>query len=217
MARISTREFIGTRGRLHRMADGVIINGWVENVFGNQIEVRTSDDVFVDIGEMFRFELHGPKISAVFEASVAGVEQYDSGSSGVSYAIEGSSARVIEAEWVTIRFTIQGQFRFANAIKAFRVQVKDIKVVFKLNGTTVPGELIDVGEFGFGALIGQEIMPGTKLIADIGTTLGNVTANAAIRYCGPAKDGLYRIGLELQEMGRLDRPRWKRYISEIGA
>lgn len=198
------------------MTDGVIITGWVENVFGNQIEVKTSDDVFVQIGEMFRFELHGPKISAVFEASVAGVEQYDSGSSGVSYAISGSSAKVIEADWVVLRFTIQGQFRFANAIKAFRVQVKGISVDFKLNGTVVKGDLQDVGEFGFSALIRQEIMPGTKLVADIATTLGNVTASAAVRYCGPAKDGLYRVGVELQEMGRLDRPRWKRYISEIG-
>ncbi|MBL8066044.1 MAG: hypothetical protein JNM34_09325, partial [Chthonomonadaceae bacterium] len=113
------------------------------------------------------------------------------------------------------RFSIQSQFRFANAIKAFRSRVKGISVTFQLDGSKLKGEVVDVGERGFGAILSEPIIPGTKLNSEVTTSLGVVSAVGLIRYCNSNPNGTYRAGVELVDMGRLDKPRWLRYVSEL--
>ena len=65
MSRINTRDFVGTRARFQRLRDARLFNGWIENFFGSKVEVTTSTEFPVEIGDEFRFEGFGHHLSLI--------------------------------------------------------------------------------------------------------------------------------------------------------
>lgn len=200
---------------MHRLKDAQILHGWIQTMFGSRVEVLTPADSFVQIGERFRFELHGRKTSAVFDASLTGVEQFDVQSQGVEYAIEGTGMKVVEAEWITFQFNIDGQFRYANALQPFRIRTSNIEIKISGKDWTCQSSTIDVSSSGLSLLFESAIDIGQKVKFEAATPLGAVLGGAIVRSCQKTRDGKYRIGLQLADMGRLDKPRWDRLISEL--
>ncbi len=215
MSRITPRDFIGTRCRMHRLRDARIFHGWIQTMFGSRVEVLTPADAFVQIGEKFRFELHGRKTSAVFDACLTDVEQFDVESQGVEYAVEGSAAKVVEAEWIVLQFNIDGQFRYANALQPFRIRTTNIEIKVIARDWTCQATSVDVSMKGIAILHDQQVEPGQKVKFEAMTPLGKVMGEAIIRQCQKAKGGKFRLGLQLCDLGRLDKPRWERLITEL--
>jgi len=200
---------------MHRLRDAKVVSGWIQNMFGHKVEVLTNAETPIQIGDRFRFELHGRKTSAVFEASLSNVEQFDLTNGGAMYGIDGTSARVIEAEWVSLRFTVVTQFRFANALQPFRTKVKDLQATLTHEGACIIGDVIDVAQSGYSVSVPEALIPGSRIVFRMETNVGTVNGNGIVRNCRRAKNGQFRAGVQLLEMGRLDRPRWDRFIDEL--
>lgn len=213
MAKLTPKDFAGTRARLFRLHDSKIFHGWVRNVFGSRVEVVSPTDQPVQIGEKYRFELHGRRTSAVFDASLESVEPFDMSGKGDSYAVEGSNVRIIEASWVVLQFYVDGQFRYSNAIKPFRARADGVKAQILVDGETVYLEVIDVSQQGLAVKGFMPLSPGLKVGLVVETPIGSVRGSGTIRNCRSEDGHEHRIGIELDRMGRIDQPRWDRFVS----
>ena len=217
MARVGARDFVGARVRFQRIRDAKIFNGWIENFFGNTIEVTTSTEAPVEIGDEFRMEGFGHHISVVFNAKLESVATFDVLSAGAVRAIEGSNARIIEAKQVSFALTVSSPVRFCASSESVRMKVGEIFTRVKAGGENVDGFVLDVGPNGLGTVLRSQLKKGDCVEVTIATNLGDIKAMANVRYSHPDKErkGLWRTGLMFTDMGRIERPRWERFLKEV--
>lgn len=217
MARVGARDFVGARVRFQRVRDAKIFNGWIESFFGNTIEVSTSTEAPVEIGDEFRMEGFGHHISVVFNAKLESVATFDVLSAGAVRAIEGSNARIIEAKQVSFSLTVCSQVRFSVSEESVRMKVGEIFTRVKTSSGDVDGFVVDVGPTGIGTMLRSQLTKGDCVEVVIATNLGDVKAMANVRYSQPDRErkGLFRTGLMFTDMGRIERPRWERFLREV--
>ncbi|MCU0315241.1 MAG: PilZ domain-containing protein [Fimbriimonadaceae bacterium] len=217
MARINPRDFVGTRARFQRLRDAKIFNGWIENFFGSKLDVVTTTETPVLVGDEFRFEGFGHHISVVFQAKLEGVGTFDMASGGILTAIEGSNAKMIDASRVTLNLAVTSPIRYAASSESVRMMVNDIFSRILVHGSEIEGFTVDVAPNGAGLVTSGKVEPGETVIVIIDTNLGPVKAQAIVRYCRPDKErsGYYRVGLMFVDMGRIERPRWERFLREL--
>lgn len=216
MARISAKDFVGTRCRFQRLRDAKIFNGWITGYFGQMVEVTTSTDSAVQIGDEFRFEGYGNQISAVFHATLDEVGTLDVDSAAKVMAIEGSTTQIIEARQVVFRMVVSGVVRFSTSKEPMRMRVPNLYAELEREGVLWKGFCVDVSEKGAGMIFRTPVEPETDAILRLHTIFGIVECDAQTRYCrlDTEYEGQYRVGLRLGVMGRLDRPRWERFLKE---
>lgn len=217
MSRINTRDFVGTRARFQRLRDARLFNGWIENFFGNKVEVTTSTEFPVEIGDEFRFEGFGHHISVVFNAKLEAVHQVDLGDLSALQAIEGSNARILEARTSTLSLVVTNQARYAASSETVRVKVQDLYTKVNWQMFAEDGFVTDVSPMGVGLLLREKISVGEPVDVQIQTNLGLVKATGSVRHCRPERDrpGYNRLGVMFTDLGRLERPKWERFLKEI--
>lgn len=215
MARITlSREFLGTRVWMHRLRDARIFHGWVRHIDDMHIDVSIQANSVIEIGDRFRFELHGRKTSAVFEADLSSMEPSDVFSNGLQYLIEGSNAKFVEADWVNLRFQVSGQFRYSTVHEPFRTKLVDTNVAFRMGSRIVEALSIDAAKEGLAALTVENMQTGSTVFFEATTVHGRVTGLAIVRSCRKVNAYHFRVGVQIIEMSRLDRPRWNRVVYE---
>lgn len=216
MAKINSRDFIGTRCRLQRLRDAKVFNGWIDDFLGSSVDISTSTENHLEIGEEFRFEGFGHHISVVFNGRL--VECHEDFREGAwRTAAQGSTARVIEVTSTLLRLAVSGPVRYSASPESVRMLCPDLPIRIAYGSNEVQGIAVDVGPNGVGVLATEQIDPGTAIAAFIETPSGKVTAQALVRYCrtNSGRPGYCRFGLMFTDMGRLDRPRWERFLKEL--
>lgn len=216
MARIAPKDYIGTRVRLYRLSDARIFSGWIRSFFGNQVGIDLDAKVPVEINDLFRIEAHGRRSSVQFEASLLAVEAFDIAASGVVEVIKGSNARIIEAHTVSVTVCIQGQMRYTPSTQTFRVRIANVEVSLTRDSQHADGILVDASEGGLAAVCPVQPPVGAEVDFKAQTSLGLVCGKAVVRNVRPSAErpGFFRIGLEIVRLGRLDLPRWHRFVQE---
>ncbi|MBS1708637.1 MAG: hypothetical protein JSS65_07945 [Armatimonadetes bacterium] len=169
------------------------------------------------IGDEFRFEGFGHMISVVFLAKLEGIGTYDESTQGRSAAIEGSNSQIVEARRTTFRLVVASPMRYANSPEAVRYKVKQMYAPVTVDGKKIEGFALDVAPAGIGLTCDEQIEPQTQVNICIHTPLGPVNAPAICRHSRPDEDraGKFRAGFMFLELGRIDRPKWDRFIKEL--
>lgn len=217
MSRISPRDFVGTRARFQRMRDAKIFNGWIDNFFGNKLEVVTSSQFPVEVGDSFRFEGFGHHITMVFQCELESINAIDALTGGLETLIEGSNAKVLESYGATFVLKVTGQIRFAASSEAVRIKVSNLPGSVLLGPKKIHAKAVDVSPGGLGMIVEEKIDVGTDVRVNLETNFGTLTGIFQVMYCVEdfRNAGYYRSGFKIKEMDRIERPRWDRFMREI--
>lgn len=212
MSRISPRDFVGTRTRFQRLKDARIFNGWIEQFYEKSVEISISGTTPLMVGEEFRFEGFGNHISVVFNGQIDTMEMLD-----VAPIVDGSNAVVAKAQKLMFMASITSPIRFAASPETIRIQVPNITGAVTQDDTTTEVCVIDVGPNGVGISSPLAYEPGANVAVVLHMSMGEVAALANVRYCreDPERPGWFRCGLMFLDMGRVEKPRWERYIKGL--
>lgn len=187
--------FINTRARLQRLSDAKFFAGWVKEFSRTDLVVRCAEPVIVAPADVFMVQVHGHTSTALFRAVLS---------------------HQFEAE---LFFTIPEPVRFLTAHEAVRVSVNGLTALVTSNGRAVEAQVVDLSVKGAGLITTCEFTKGDKVTIAFSTPLGPVECTGVVRYAkpDPAEDDKYRLGLELDELGRIERARWQRLIEQDAA
>ncbi|MCW5940435.1 MAG: hypothetical protein KF884_12370 [Fimbriimonadaceae bacterium] len=218
MSRLSPKDFIGSRTKFVRMSDNAQFLGWVVNFSGQCLEIETTTEHVMSPGDRFLFDVVGRRSSACCEATLTEVENFDPTGQGNVSTVQGSDIKIIEANSITLSFRIEGTLRYTRSEDAFRIRTSPMPVVIKGSGQPISASVVDVGERGFGFVSSVIFEPSnTPISFEVSTPIGVVLGKGVIRYCEPAaaNSGRFRGGVLMTELGRLDAPRWLRFVREM--
>lgn len=216
MARLNPSDFVGSRARFNRMRDAKIFNGWVLDFAGNQIELSTSTDAVVEIGDEFRVEAFGNNISMVFNAEIEDIGTISLETCDVVKESSSAQVKVVSAKQVTFRMRLVGQVKYSWSAESRRKRVDDLKCEVSYKGKELNCIVVDVSQQGLGVISTKKFESGEEFDVAISTKLGPVKGKATVRYCRPDADrpDHFRLGLLLEAMGRVDGPRWARFVEQ---
>jgi hypothetical protein len=142
----------------------------------------------IEIGEVFMVQVHGPEQTVMFKASLA-----------LSCAAE-------------MTFNVHPPMTSVPATEAARFSVSGMDGEILYDGIRVAVDVLDISQGGVGLLCQQVVTRYAKVTVVISSPYGPITTTGEIRYCRPDQEtlGSYRVGIRLDEMGRLERARWNR-------
>lgn len=219
MSRKSTFSFEGTRVQFTRYRDARPFHGWVERFFGSQLVVQASTDRAVEIGDAFRVELCSANSSAVLNAELVKVLDFDTERFAYARMLEsGSSSQLVVALSTPLELRVVGPAHYSPPTEDARFnRVGKIRVEVMDEVGSHEGIVSDISKTGIGVLIDHPYSANTFLSMEIHTELGLVRCQATVRYCVKSMElaGHFRVGLHLTDMSRLDGPRWLRLIREV--
>lgn len=216
MGRISAQDFIGTRARFQRLRDAKLFSGWIEDYYGNLVTISTNTNHAVEIGDEFRFEGYGNRVSIVFNAQLTEVGQLDTLCEAKVTSVDGTNIKIVEARRVKLVLHVSSPIRLAASHESLRMMTREIFVKLEVGERDYEGYVIDVAQQGVGLISSQTLKPKSSVRVVMDTRLGPIEALGQVRYCLPDKDreGLMRIGVMFTDMDRVHRPRWDRFLSE---
>lgn len=216
MGRISAKDFVGTRARFQRLRDAKLFAGWIEDFYGNLVTISTNTNFAVEIGDEFRFEGFGNKVSIVFNAKLQAVGQLDSMAEAKVTSVDGTNVKIVEAKRSKLELSVSSPVRLAASQESLRMQTNEVFVQISESERDYTGFVIDVGQQGIGLVSQFKLNARASVRVVMDTRLGPIEALGQVRYCLPDKDrdGMNRIGIMFTDMDRVHRPRWDRYLSE---
>lgn len=194
---MATQEaiFINTRVRLQRLSDAKFFSGWVKDFTRTDLVVKLGGPAQVKPGETFMVQVHGHSSTALFRALLKGISPNE------------------------LAFAIPEPVRFLTASEQVRVSVEGVTATLTSAGRALETTVVDLSVGGAGLVSTREIKRGEHVRVLFETPLGNVECDAEVRYCKAEsiEDGTYRIGVRLEELGRIERARWNRLVEQDAA
>ncbi|MDI9636754.1 PilZ domain-containing protein [Kamptonema cortianum] len=217
MSKFGAQDFCGTRCRFQRLSDAKLFNGWIEAFEDDAILLSTSTESTVKVGEEFRIEAYGNKISASFNAKLISVVSMDLGLGGVLPAVEGSSAMLLEAKSVAFRMEPTSPVRYASSHESVRLRTADIPCMVVIDGVAVRGLVVDVSEHGCGLILKKQIRQGHQVTVQIQATNVQFPVSGQVKHCRADKDraGWFRCGINIDILDRVRRPKWERLLKDL--
>ncbi|MBS1721915.1 MAG: PilZ domain-containing protein [Armatimonadetes bacterium] len=212
MTRFAAKDYEGTRAFVCRGSDKYVAPGWVQAVHERTVDILVPYDSKFEPGDVCSIELHGRMTSAFFEAIVGNPGELKEACFSSKTWQHESGATIIADRWLVLDFAIRGQAVFARPTQAFRVKLEGIKAVLRLGGQSRCYELLDVSENGFAVLGDEPKEPGVKVDFDVETPIGHIIGGGMLRNCIPQGSGHFRYGISIETLGRIDRPRWLRFV-----
>lgn len=219
MARINPQDFVGTRARFQRLRDAKVFSGWIENFHGQKLDVSCSTQFAVELGDEFRLEGFGHHIAITFNAKLENIANYDILAKGGLSVIEGTNGRIIEATKTTLNLVITSPVKFTASPEAVRIAVQDYPTRIQVGSQDLTGNLADIGPNGIGVKLSTKIEPSVPVVLTIQTPYGPVRTQGVTKYCriDPDRAELFRVGIMFTDLGRLERPRWDRFLNQTRA
>lgn len=194
---MATQEaiFINTRVRLQRLSDAKFFSGWVKDFTRSDLTVKLGTPTQVKAGETFMVQVHGHSSTALFRAVLRSVGSRE------------------------LMFVIPEPVRFLTPSEQVRISVQGVTATITGEGKAVDATVVDLSVGGAGLVAACEIKKGEHVRVLFITPLGNVDCDAEVRYCKPEsiEEGTYRIGVQLEDLGRIERARWNRLVEQDAA
>ncbi len=217
MTKISINSFVGTRTRFQRLRDAKLFSGWIESYSGAFVELSTSTNFAVQIGDEFRIEGYGHKIAMSANAKLVEIGKLDLQKEGMVMAVAGTSSVIVEAKRVLLRLEMSSPARFSASIENLRVKTPSIPILFDQQGNEFQGFCLDVGQQGLGFTTTESPKVNQEIQARLQTGQGVIHCTGNVRYCLPDNDrpGMRRCGVHLNPFDRTTGPKWERFIAEI--
>ncbi len=187
--------FLHTRVRLQRLSDAKFFAGWVKDFSRADLVVRTAEPLPVTPNDVFMVQVHGHTSTALFRAVLQHRFEHD------------------------LHLAIPEPVRFLTANEPVRISVQGLTATITANGEAVEAKVVDLSARGAGLVTTSEFTRGDKVAVSFSTPLGIVECTGVVRYTKPepAEDGYFRVGLELDDLGRIEHARWNRLIEQDAA
>ena len=216
MARISSREFVGTRSRLQRFRDAKLFSGWIESFGETSLDITTTTGATIEVGDTFNVEVFGNGVYSTFHAEVESIRPFDMMYGGQVRTIGKDGIRFIEAVQATVRLNIVSTIRFSQGVEAVRIKAADHPVSIAIGEDIFQGTMIDMSPKGMGVAVDDKIEPFSTLDVTVTSPFGDIFGSCEVRYCRPIKHtGQFRCGLMFSEIERLQEQRWARFLREF--
>ncbi len=214
MATISAASFVGTRTRFQRLRDAKIFSGWIESCDGDLITLSTNTQAAIQIGDVFRIEGYGHKVSMIVHAQILRVGQLDLKTDGIVAGISGTKSSVIEAKRVTFQMRLSGPARFSASNENVRIKTPLLPVMVKSSQGEIQGFSLDVSMQGLGFTTAAVLIADEDIEAAIQTKYGMLSFRGNVRYCTSDRDrdGMYRCGIHLDPLDRTVSPKWEMLV-----
>lgn len=212
MAEIGLASFMGSRCRLTRLSDGKTFTGWVEHFDGGCIAVASDVPFDLGIGEAVYAELFGDYVTACMTVDTTACQPVRRSSGGVS-----------KMEWLDGQLTAQrtegdvtSRIRVVESTGARRQIVQNWEVKIHRSGEQTRGTVHDVSSGGLGIDVETPIESGDEVELRIQTPVGEIRCRARVLYCRELQSGseMYRCGVRIENMPRVDYARWARLTLE---
>jgi len=216
MSKITIDNFVGTRTRFQRLRDAKIFSGWIESYFGSRLELSTNTNHAVQIGDEFRIEGYGHKVSMVVSARLVEIAQLDLLAEGMVTAVAGTNSRIVEAKRVLLRLEVTSPVRFSGSTENVRIKTKSIPVLLE-QGKEFQGFCLDVGAQGFSFTTTEPVAVNEEIRAQLQTNQGVIRCSGNVRYCRLDRDreGMNRCGVHLNPFDRTTGPKWEAFIDSL--
>lgn len=200
-------EFVGTRARFQRLKDSKIFNGWIEQMSGNRVLLGLTGSAVPTAGDEYRVEGYGHMVSVVFLAKLEAILGDDRPPDETAQA---------ERD-LRLDFVVLSAARMVESSETVRYKLKAVAVQFHHDGRVCTAKALDASFTGIGVSCDEPVEPGVTVSMTIATSLGAIGATAVCRHCqeDPDRPGTYRAGFMFQEFGRVDKPKWDRFITNL--
>jgi len=177
-----------TRVRLQRVKDAKFFSGWVMEMGGDSASVLLNDSTSMEVGNILVGEVCGRDNRALIDAVVSTVEE----------------------DLVSLGFRRTPRYEVAR--ECSRTLVRNVIGNLCYQGEVVDVQVLDVSAKGIGLLTYAPLQPGDRVNISLESPHGPIKVGGQVRYCRPdaKRIGLYRAGLFVDELGRLDRARWQK-------
>lgn len=198
-------SFVNGRARLTRIRDAKICYGWVRDLDRSMVKLGVQNDVPVEFETLYLVELYGIGVQASFEAKATrrrtldlDCEDPDSGEVAHHELYE------FELELITPLVARHGdhpaRFRTSNLVAL---------VYHEDESFAVPIE--DIGPRGVAITSPKDLPQNARLELAITTSMGAIDLEGSVRYSRTSRksNDLFRVGIHLTKMGRIDQGRWK--------
>ena len=155
-----------------------------------QLAVQVPGCNLCEPGEMFMIEVHGADRTVVIKAKV-------------SMASEGIIAFTFSAEPLSLP-----------PREKARIKVEGIGATLTSSNGAIDVEVSDISIEGCGLLSSVQVEKSSLVELLVDSPAGPIDCRGEVRYCKNDSEmpGLYRIGLLLQPLGRLEQARWNKMI-----
>lgn len=218
MARAAYRhqEFLsaysGVRTRFQRLSDCRFFTGWVQDVYGDRLQVRAHPETLLAMRQSFHFELFGPDNIAAFQAVLqnsSGMEVYRAGISPEELQLRKKIATASES---VFEFQLTTVVILRNTDEEARTLTRAARVLVRTFEGESSGTMVDASPNGIGVLLDTKLQNSEAVQLQIQTHHGEIACGGQVRYCRPDAliPGSFRAGIRITLMERVDRARWQR-------
>lgn len=207
------QSFVNTRARFQRLEDAKLFSGWITGLSPKSAVVTVSGSSELRPGQHFLFHVFGPELTAVFEARF----EVRSGNL-LAFGLESPIRTRAGSE--DMRLRIHGTR--ATLYSAPLPQEEFDEMSSGPSGEADPGvelgnvQVVDVSSRGVGIVGTLNFMKGDRLRVVLDTPWGNTECLAEVKYSKP-EGKLYRAGLAILEIDRLNHGRFGRLLQSVAA
>lgn len=217
MSKISIDNFVGTRTRFQRLRDAKIFTGWIESYDGMTVGLSTNTNYAVQIGDEFRIEGYGHKVSMIVNTKLLEIGKLDLINEGKVTAVAGTNSRIVEAKRVFLRMGVSGSVRFASSNENVRIKTPQLPVLVQQGVVELQGFCLDVSQHGMSFTTSGQLNANEEIKGQLQTNLGILNCTGNVRYCLPDKDrdGMFRCGIDLDPFDRTTSPKWEAFMESL--
>ncbi len=191
-------QFIGRRARFQRLTDGKLFSGWIEACDEERLTLLSTSTACPDRGDDIYLEGCSDLLAVSFQGRV--VE-----------SIKGPSPRIYVC--------CNGEIRYGSPHENARRRIKRYPVLVTLeSGVPARAFIVDASKHSIGLICDQPIDRNSSVKVSVQGSSAVFHVEGHVLYCVTDRrhDKLYRFGLFVPEMPRLEQQRWERFISELG-
>lgn len=184
--------FVNTRARLQRLQDMKIFHGWVEvlNLLEARILLRGYKST-IQIGDRFSVEVAGKDATAEFR--------------GEAVSFQSQMVQLALFQQATLRQKVEN----------VRIRMAGQTCIVKWEGNEYGATTVDISAKGLGILLQSRIEAGAEIEFELGTPIGSMFGTGKVVYCKfePDSPGLFRVGIMVNDLDRLEQARWSKLLN----
>ncbi len=188
-------SFLNTRARLQRLSDAKFFSGWVGGFMGSHLSIKFQSSTELALGDRVFVTICSAQCSATFQALAVARSPLET------------------------TLLLESAPKYGPVTEDVRYACEAMGGALTVGVRRYPFEIGDISEKGLGGYVDTEIPSGTTMGFEIEGLYGKVAGAAEVRYCrtDPQKEGRFRIGLLIVEVGRIDQARWGRMLGAQAA
>lgn len=197
-------QFKGARAQIQRVSDARFFGGWVEQLDWPKMRLKIETHLKPSLGDEFSVRLYGPDMDAVFRATLLQ-------SSFVAAKPAAPDAEPRPA-LVTLGLHIHTAVDLVSSSEDARFTAPDLRAYIRLPFKDVDVPVLDISSEGIGVLSPIKFGPRQLIQLQVFSQTKVIECTAEVRYCRKTRgpEQLYRLGLKVQELARMDAPYWRK-------